>query len=239
MLQQTQVDRVVPKWRAFLAEYPTPARCAAGSLGDVLRLWQGLGYPRRARHVHATARIIVEEHHGCLPDDLDALLRLPGVGAYTARALLAFAFEQDVGVVDTNIARVLARVAGESLTPKRVQLHADLLVPDGDGWLWNQVLMDLGATVCRPTPLCGECPAADRCAWNRAGHPAPDPAVGSAGVSGRQAPFEGSDRQARGHVLRSLQAGPRPAAEFDDRILASLLADGLVEVHATTAHLPL
>lgn len=238
MLQQTQAERVIPKWRAFLDAYPDAVACASASLGDVLRLWQGLGYPRRARNLRTAAELVVERHDGRLPDDLDALLALPGIGPYTARAVLAFAFERDVAVVDTNIARVLARTAGERLTPKRAQLLADEVVPDGHGWIWNQVLMDLGATLCRPAPRCDACPIAATCDWRAAGHPDPDPAVGSAGVSSRQAPFEGSDRQARGRVLAALRSGPRPTAEFDDRILASLAADGLVSIVGPHAQLP-
>ncbi len=229
MLQQTQVGRVIPKWEAFLERFPEPADCAAASLGDVLRLWQGLGYPRRARNLHATALVVVSDHGGRLPADLDALLGLPGVGPYTARAVLAFAFEHDVAVVDTNIARILARTAGERLTPKRAQTAADDAVPEGEGWIWNQVIMDLGAELCRPSPSCNDCPLRAVCAWALAGHPDPDPAVGSAGVSGKQAPYEGSDRQARGEVLRRLGAGPLPASEFDRRIVDGLVADGLVD----------
>ncbi len=121
MLQQTQVPRVIPKWLAFGAAYPTPAACAAAPLGDVLRHWQGLGYPRRARNLHDAATAMVAEHGGAVPDDLDALRALPGIGPYTARAVLAFAFERDVAVVDTNIARVLARVAGARLTLRQAQ----------------------------------------------------------------------------------------------------------------------
>ena len=107
MLQQTQVPRVIPKWHAFLAAFPTTEACAAASLGEVLRLWQGLGYPRRARNLHAAATEV--ERLGAFPDTLHGLLALPGVGAYTARAVLAFAFEDEAAVVDTNIARVYAR----------------------------------------------------------------------------------------------------------------------------------
>jgi A/G-specific adenine glycosylase len=238
MLQQTQAERAIPKWRAFLEAYPDPASCAAAPLAEVLRLWQGLGYPRRARNLRAAAASIVERHDGRLPDDLDELLALPGIGPYTARAVLAFAFERDVGVVDTNIARVLARTTGERLTPKRAQAAADELVPQGHGWIWNQVMMDLGAVVCRPTPKCGACPLAESCTWHVAGCPDPDPAVGSAGVSTRQAPFDGSDRQARGRVLAALHDGPRPVSEFDERILATLVADGLVDVRDGLAVLP-
>lgn len=238
MLQQTQSERVIPKWLAFLEAFPTPASCATASLGDVLRLWQGLGYPRRARNLQATATLVVEQHGGELPDDLDALLALPGIGPYTARAVLAFAFERDVAVVDTNIARVLARTAGERLTPKRAQDAADALVPQGDGWAWNQVIMDLGAVLCRPSPLCDECPVAGSCSWRVSGHPAPDPAVGSAGVSVKQARFEGSDRQARGRVLAAVADGARPASDFDERIVASLATDGLVIVANDRVGLP-
>ena len=115
MLQQTGVERVIPKWEAFRSVYPTPAACAAVPLGDVLRLWHGLGYPRRARNLSDAAAEIVERHDGAVPDRLDALLTLPGIGPYTARAVLAFAFQRDEAVVDTNIARVLARLAGERL----------------------------------------------------------------------------------------------------------------------------
>lgn len=229
MLQQTRVDRVVPKWRAFLDAFPDPRTCAAASLGDVLRLWHGLGYPRRARDLHATATRAVAEHQGRLPADLDALLELPGIGPYTARAVLAFAYERDVAVVDTNIARILARTAGERLTPKRAQGAADALVPQGDGWAWNQVFMDLGAVVCRPRPHCAECPLAAVCRWHVAGHPEPDPATGSAGVSARQAPYEGSDRQKRGRVLAALTVGERHVGDFEEAIVAGLVADGLVE----------
>ncbi|MDG0976677.1 A/G-specific adenine glycosylase [Ilumatobacter sp.] len=238
MLQQTQVERVIPKWNAFLAAFPTPADCATASLGDVLRLWQGLGYPRRARNLQAAAVVVVDLHGGKLPDDLDGLLALPGIGPYTARAVLAFAFERDVAVVDTNIARILARTAGERLTPKRAQERADEAVPAGQGWVWNQVVMDLGATLCRPTPTCTPCPLAGSCDWHLAGHPQPDPATGSAGVSGKQARFEGSDRQARGKVLAAVGAEARPAADFDDRIIAGLVADGLVIVSDDTVRLP-
>jgi len=229
MLQQTQVARVIPKWVAFLERFPDPETCAASPLSEVLVLWQGLGYPRRARNLRATARHVVEHHDGRLPDELSALLALPGIGPYTGRAVLAFAYERDVAVVDTNIARILARVAGERLTPKRAQSIADESVPMGEGWTWNQVVMDLGATTCRPDPICGECPLASTCTWFLAGRPAPDPAIGSAGVSTKQARFEGSDRQARGRVLKALGSGARRASDFERRIVDSLVADGLVE----------
>jgi A/G-specific adenine glycosylase len=238
MLQQTQAHRVVPVWQAFGATYPTPAECGAAPLGDVLRAWQGLGYPRRARDLRDAAVRIVERHGGRVPEELVDLLALPGVGPYTARAVLAFAFERDVAVVETNIARVLARTAGRRLTGRSVQAAADALVPRGDGWVWNQVLMDVGATVCRPAPRCDECPVACSCCWHRAGNTSPDPADGSAGVTTTQAPYVGSDRQARGAVLRVLLDGAHPAEQFPPRIVAGLVADRLVVRSGDTIDLP-
>ncbi len=236
MLQQTQAARVVPTWLAFMEAYPTPAACADAPLGDVLRLWQGLGYPRRARNLHSAAMAVVAA--GSFPSSLDGLLALPGVGQYTARAVMAFAFELDAAVVDTNIARVYARVAGTRLTPRQVQVAADAALTSGDSWAWNQCLMDLGAVLCRPTsPGCGECPLRPGCAWHGVGD---DPAIGSAGVSGRQSRFEGSDRQGRGRLMHAAARGPVALADVASvagwpaqsaRAVAaadSLVADGLL-----------
>ena len=245
MLQQTQVARVIPRWEAFLERFPTAGACAAEPLGDVLREWQGLGYPRRARNLHLTAQRVTEL--GAFPSDLAGLLGLPGVGPYTARALRAFAFELDAAVVDTNIARVYARVAGEQLTSGRVQSMADDASPADAAWVWNQCLMDLGAVLCRPAvPSCDECPVQAMCAW--AGGDAPDPAVGSSGVSGRQGRFEGSDRQARGRLMKALSSGPvdrthvpaimqRDAAAAD-RLVHDLATEGLCHATPTTITLP-
>lgn len=244
MLQQTQVARVVPRWTAFLQRFPTTAACAAASLGDVLREWQGLGYPRRARALHAAATEV--ERAGAFPDTLDGLLALPGVGAYTARAVLAFAFERDAGVVDTNIARIYARHVGRRLTARDVQRLADDALPVGQAWAWNQCLMDLGAVLCRPaSPGCDECPVAHSCAFRGSGD---DPAVGSAAVSRPQARFEGSDRQARGRLLAALSGGavahgliPQVmgcTAERAERLVDSLLADGLVVRESDAVRLP-
>lgn len=234
MAQQTGVDRVVPKWHEFLERWPDAPSLARAELGQVLGVWSGLGYPRRARDLHATAQRLVEEHDGLLPRDLAALMALPGIGPYTARAVLTFAFEHDVGVVDTNVARVLARTAGRTLRPREAQEAADALVPAGRSWWWNQSLMELGAVFCRPRPRCVACPARAGCSWALAGHPAPDPAVGSAGVSRRQAPFAGSDREARGRLLAALVDAPltdeqaSAVAGADDAARAARVVDGLV-----------
>jgi len=242
LAQQTQLARVVPAYHRFLAAFPTPAACAAAPLGDVLRAWEGMGYNRRAKHLHAAARAVVADHDGAVPDDLGALLALPGIGPYTARAVLAFAFERDVGVVDTNAGRVIARgVAGHPVRPAEAQDLVDAMVPPGRGWSFGQALLDLGATVCTSRdPDCAVCPVRRRCRWAAAGRPGPDPARGSAGVSVAQSRFDGSDRQGRGRLVAALRAGPVAAGAVagaagwpDDparaeRVAAGLVAEGLV-----------
>jgi A/G-specific adenine glycosylase len=244
MLQQTQVVRVVPRYEAFLERFPTPAACAAAPPAEVLRAWEGLGYNRRALNLHRAAVQITEEHGGRLPDALDALLALPGIGPYTARAVLTFAFERHHGVLDTNAARFLSRaVAGRRLAPREAQDLADELVPLGRGWEWNQAVLDLGATVCtKRSPGCGVCPLATSCAWAAAGWPQPDPADGSAGTSARQSPFAGSDRQGRGRLVQALRTGPIEVVRLADaagwpedpdraqRVAEGLVSEGLAEI---------
>jgi len=252
MAQQTQVARVAPRWIEFLQRWPTPSACAASPSSEVVAAWIGLGYNRRALNLWRAAGVVVERHGGALPDRLDELLELPGVGPYTARAILAFAFEADVGVVDTNIARVLARWSGRRLSRAEVQALADRSVPSGLGWSWNQALMDLGATLCTASaPSCADCPLADRCAWalGRAVGSPGDPAVGSAGVAGRQSRFAGSDRQGRGRLVAALASGPlafeAAAATMGwpgdgaraERVLAGLVRDGLVVLDDGVARL--
>lgn len=239
MLQQTQVDRVVGRWEQFMARFPTPQAAADAGVAAVVGEWAGLGYNRRAVALHRAAEVCVANHGGAIPCDLDALLALPGVGPYTARAVLAFACEVDVGVVDTNVGRILARVVGRRLAPVEAQRLADQLVPAGQGWLWNQAVLDLGATRCTSrAPRCETCPLHRWCAW--AGGPGPDPALGSAGVTSSQSRFEGSDRQGRGRLVDALRRnGSVPASalaavagwdgdnERAVRVAAGLVADGL------------
>jgi A/G-specific adenine glycosylase len=240
MLQQTQAQRVVEHYRRFVAAFGSPATCAAAGAPAVVRAWEGLGYNRRALNLHRAAVALVERHGGEVPADLDALRALPGVGPYTARAVLCFAFEADTGVVDTNVARLLARaVAGRPLRPTEAQAVADDLVPSGRSWSFNQALFDLGASHCTARrPDCTRCPLARSCAWGRSGWAPPDPAVGSAGVGRRQTPFDGSDRQGRGRLLDALRRGPlaerdlASAAGWDDdaararRVCEGLVAEG-------------
>jgi len=247
LAQQTQLSRVIPAYLRFLEAFPTPATCAAAPLGDVLRAWEGMGYNRRAKYLHATSAAIVVEHGGEVPDRLEDLLALPGVGPYTARAVLAFAFERDVGVVDTNAGRIIARsVAGRPVRPPEAQALVDAMVPRGAGWSFGQALLDLGATVCTArTPDCGICPLRRRCRWSLAGRPDPDPARGSAGVSAAQSRFVGSDRQGRGRLIAALRSAPlgpdrvAGAAGWPgdpgraERVAAGLVAEGLAVQDAT------
>jgi A/G-specific adenine glycosylase len=209
MLQQTQAPRVVGPYRRFVEQFPTVGSCAAAGQDAVVRAWAGLGYNRRATNLHRAAVVVVDRHHGEIPDDLGALLALPGVGAYTARAVLSFAFEHDVGVVDTNVGRLLARaVAGRPLTGSAAQTLADELVPSGRSWAYNQALFDLGACHCTGrAPACSGCPLRRRCRWALAGSPSPDPARSSAATSRPQPRFVGSDRQGRGRIVGALRAG--------------------------------
>lgn len=250
MSQQTQIDRVVPKFVAFIAEYPNPGACAAAPLADLLTIWQGLGYPRRCRNLHEAAKLMVRDHDAQVPASLDELLALPGIGDYTARAVLAFAEHVEIGIVDTNVSRVLARLSNTPLRKREAQDLADHLVPSGLSWEWNQVLMDFGATCCAArSPQCERCPIVDSCSWRI--HGGDDPAPASAGTSKPQARFEGSNRQARGKLMKALVAGGvmRNKAEHamglanqSDRaetIIESLLADQLIVESNGVLQLPL
>jgi A/G-specific adenine glycosylase len=202
MLQQTSVTRVLSKFEFFIETYPTPHALATSSLGEALSLWQGLGYPRRCRNLRDAAIVITDTHDGVVPNQLEALLALPGVGPYTARAVLAFAYRRDVAVVDVNVSRVFSRLRGEPMTAKQLQDMADALVPPGLSWEWNQVLMELGGRVCTArSPRCTECPIRKWCTFMKSKNDI-DPASLSAGASKPQPRFEGSDRQLRGAVLR-------------------------------------
>jgi A/G-specific adenine glycosylase len=210
MLQQTQAERVVPHYERFVAAYPTPARCAAAGPAEVVRRWSGLGYNRRALNLHRAAAVIVDEHRGAVPADDAALQALPGVGAYTARAVRAQAFGEDVAAVDTNGVRVLARcVTGTPLSVRAATALADRVVPAGETWAFTQSLFDLGATVCvARAPRCDECPVRRLCRWHRAGGPGASPDPWQASPSARrQSPFAGSERQGRGRLVEALRHG--------------------------------
>ncbi|HST65814.1 MAG TPA: A/G-specific adenine glycosylase [Mycobacteriales bacterium] len=242
MLQQTPVARVLPAYEAWLARWPTPASCAAEPAGEAVRMWGKLGYPRRALRLHEAARAIVDRHGGVVPAGLDELLALPGVGAYTARAVASFAYGRRHPVVDTNVRRVVARAvlgqgdAGPPSTTRDLAAVAALLPAEpARAARFGVASMELGALVCTArAPRCGACPVAARCAWRAAGSP---PYAGPAKKPQR---FAGTDRQVRGLLLDVLRAADGPVTQAaldrawsDDvqraRALDGLIADGLLD----------
>ena len=244
MLQQTQAGRVVPHYTRFVEAFPSPAACAAAGAGTTVRMWSGLGYNRRALNLHRAATTMVDLYGGDVPRQDQALRALAGVGAYTARAVRAFAFAEDVAAVDTNAVRVLARsLSGGPITVRRATELGDASVPEGAGWDFNQAMFDLGATVCTPRdPACPRCPLRRLCTWRRAGADPgrPDPwRLGP--TTRRQGTFAGSDRQGRGRLLDALlHGGVRrvdlartcgwPAeAERAGRVAAALVSEGFAE----------
>nr|WP_221472098.1 A/G-specific adenine glycosylase [Amycolatopsis umgeniensis] len=242
MLQQTPVARVQPIWLEWMERWPVPSALAASSQGEVVRAWGKLGYPRRALRLHAAAAVIAAEHGDVVPSDVDTLLALPGIGAYTARAVAAFAYGKRAPVVDTNVRRVVARAvhgAGDAGPPSNTRDMADVevLLPkeDAPAAKLSAALMELGALVCTArSPRCADCPIYDECAWQHAGKPA------YAGPAKQVQKFAGTDRQVRGLLLDVLRGteGPVEKARLDlvwdesgqrDRCLDSLLVDGLLE----------
>lgn len=243
MLQQTPVVRVEPAWRAWQEQWPTPADLAEAPTADVLRAWGRLGYPRRALRLQECAKAIVERHDGVVPRTDAELRALPGIGEYTAAAVLAFAYGKRSVVVDTNVRRVLARAVGGTALPAPSYTAAERalatdLAPDGDteAARWAAASMELGALVCTAkAPKCGACPVATLCAWRAAGSP-PD-----AHASRRRTQaWAGTDRQARGRVMAELRQAAEPVDRallaslwHDprqlDRAIAGLVEDGLAE----------
>ena len=251
MAQQTPVGRVAPIWLDWIERWPTPTSLANASPADVVRAWGRLGYPRRALNLHSAATRIRDEFGGVVPSDAATLESLPGIGAYTARAVAAFAFGHRVPVVDTNIRRVLFRaVLGiAEPAPPRVKADMDLMesvLPTAtkDSVAVNAGIMELGATFCvARNPNCAECPVASNCAWALAGFPA------NAGATRTpQKKYEGSVRQARGAILALARDGHRvtpdaiaiavPDQPRRDLALEGLLTDGLLVSNAKGFELP-
>lgn len=171
MLQQTQVSRVVDYYDRFLRRYPTLADLAAAPARAVREAWDGLGYYRRAANLHRLARAVVKDHGGLVPSDPAELVRLPGVGPYTAGAVACFAFERPAAAVDTNVARVLTRYFGRRRPAAALRALALRLQPRAGraAWAFNQAVMELGAMVCTArNPRCGDCPVRRDCAYARA-----------------------------------------------------------------------
>lgn len=252
MLQQTPVSRVLPVHELWLERWPTPADLAAERPGEAVRAWGRLGYPRRALRLHAAATAIVDLHGGHVPHSYEALIALPGVGDYTAAAIAVFAHGRRHAVLDTNVRRVLARVAsGTEFPPGSVtraeRSLAEQLLPEDDptAATWSVALMELGALICTAAaPRCRACPVSDRCAWRAAGHPPYD------GPPRRGQAWAGTDRQCRGRLMavardsenavhRSRLDAVWPDDDQRRRCLAGLVDDGLlVQASPETYSLP-
>ncbi len=234
MLQQTQVDRVKPKWESWLQLFPTWASLARAKTADVLKAWSGLGYNRRALMLQKLAATV--EERGSFPQDEEAMRDLPGIGPYTAAAVAAFAFRiKGSAPVDTNIDRVLRRVFGyHKKNAKAVAALAKEVVPT-DVASWNHALMDLGASKCNARkPQCETCPLRTICVSY--------PCKGDDIVKTKQKKFEGSDRMYRGRLLRALHKNSvlrrnnvgKEIGLSDDvrvqRIIAGLTKDGFITI---------
>lgn len=239
MLQQTPVNRVLPVWQQWLERWPAPADLAAEPAAEALRAWGRLGYPRRAMRLHAAAVTITEEHGGRVPDSYEALIALPGVGDYTAAAVISFAFGGRAVVMDVNIRRFLARYfQSQPSAPAHItaaeRALAEALVPAVDPAKWAAATMELGQTICTARePACDRCPVAAGCAWLAAGKPGADQRTT------RPQRYEGTDRYVRGLIMARLRDGPATPADLRavwpdhpeqlDRALDSLVCDGLVD----------
>lgn len=242
MLQQTPVVRVQPIWLDWMRRWPTPSALAGATPADTVRAWGKLGYPRRALRLHECAGLIARDHDDVVPDDVEVLLSLPGIGDYTARAVVCFAYGRRAPLVDTNVRRVVARaVHGEAVavgaTGKRHLAEVAAMLPARAerAAAFSAALMELGALVCTArSPACAACPLAARCRWLAAGRP-------GAGQPARPAQgYAGTDRQVRGRLLDVVRGSttPVPKALLDaawttdpgqrERALLSLLEDGLL-----------
>ena len=242
MLAQTPVARVEPAWRDWMQRWPTPADLASDQPAEAIRRWDRLGYPRRALWLHQSANACVEHFNGEVPATYDELRTLPGVGDYTASAVMSFAYGKRAVVLDTNVRRVLARMrAGSqfqspSITASERSL-AEQCTPADDATAaqWSAAAMELGALICTATtPACGDCPVSNACAWNLAGQPAYD------GPARKTQKFTGTDRQVRGKLMAVIRSSHAPVsrAQLDlvwpdaiqrERALDALIADGLVD----------
>lgn len=240
MSQQTPMSRVIGPWHEWMNRWPTPDDLAEEDSGEAVAAWGRLGYPRRALRLHSCAVAIATEHDGVVPNSYDELVALPGIGDYTASAVVSFAFGGRATVLDTNVRRLIARAeSGIANCPTSVtraeRVVADALVPDEDvrAAKWAVASMELGALVCTArSPQCEVCPIRDGCRWVIDGRPDNAPAR-------RGQPWKGTDRQCRGVIMDVVRNSPHgvkvqmalsawPELDQASRCLESLLDDGLV-----------
>ena len=245
MLQQTQVDRVIPYFHAWLEHFPTVHELAEAPTAEVIRMWKGLGYNRRAVNMQRTAQAVVDRG-GEFPQTVEELLALPGIGPYTAGAIACFAFEQDVAFIDTNMRRVIHRlfvgvdVPKPTASDREVMEIAHAVLPHGDAWNWNQGIMEFGALHCTARkPLCIVCPLQGECN----AFPEIQAALAENGKPSRATkgvPFEQTSRYFRGRIVDALRAhegegvaladiGPLLRQDFSDEYMTWLveLVNGL------------
>lgn len=240
MLQQTQVERVREKYGVFLKKFPTIRTLADAALGDVLQVWQGLGYNRRAKYLHECARAVVGKYHGQFPRDERLLRELPGIGISTAAAIRSFAFGFDEPMIDTNVRRILSRVFFGGVAPKDAILFmfAKQLIPRGKGRAWNYAMLDLGATACTARDHSNQCPMQRL-----------HGIVGNFQYKKPQKGFRDSDRYWRGALLAAVARDGSVIAEkfLEDtaiaqdrlqRIVNGMLRDGLLVMSGTRLVLP-
>ena len=244
MSQQTQLDRIVEPWASFLDRWPTVDGLAGADRADVVGFWTDhrLGYNNRARYLHDAAKQVVSERDGAFPRTPEELQELPGVGPYTANAVASFAFDDGDAVVDTNVKRVLHRAFDVPDDDTAFEVAANELMPEGESRAWNNAIMELGGTVCEKQPRCDEAP----CPWRGLCH-AYETGDFTAPDVPTQPTFEGSRRQFRGRVVRTLgeydglalgQLGPRVRVDYGGEtgeswlrgLVSDLADDGLVEV---------
>ena len=247
MAQQTQAERAATAWTAWMARFPTVESLAAAPVAEVVRAWAGLGYNRRAINLQRAARVIVDEHAGRVPDTVEGLDALPGVGPYTARAVAAIAFGRPVGAVDTNVRRVLGRAAASdaaAIPARDLQALADAVVPHDRPGDWTHALMDVGAMLCRPrSPRCVHCPAQAWCRFAAGDRPATAPdRARSRGARPTEHPFPSTKRWLRGRIVeRARDADDGDWIAFADAIgthdrhavreaVAALAGEGLLEM---------
>jgi A/G-specific adenine glycosylase len=238
MLQQTPVQRVLPIYNEWMKRWPTPADLASASPAEVITAWGRLGYPRRALRLHECAKVITNELDGVIPSDEVQLRKLPGIGEYTAAAIVAFAFNDRSLVLDINIRRLFSRLYRGEESPTTAPTKAERLeyaqyLPEKKAHIWAAATMELGALICTAkNPLCGRCPVADQCAWRSLDYPASERVK-------RTQSWHGTDRQCRGTVVQALRENETLTKRelhllWDvpsqlEKAILTLLDDGLIE----------
>jgi A/G-specific adenine glycosylase len=238
MLQQTPVQRVLPIYQEWVKRWPTPSDLAKATPADVITAWGRLGYPRRALRLHECAKVITSELKGIIPKEEAELRKLPGIGEYTAAAMVAFAFEGKSLVLDINIRRLFSRLYKGEETPAAAPTKAERIeyaqyIPDKNAHIWAAATMELGALICTAKkPLCGRCPVADKCQWRSLDYPSSERVK-------RTQSWHGTDRQCRGTIVQALRDNPTLSKRelnllWDvpsqvEKAILTLLDDGLIE----------